>query len=255
MLTKARIWLLLPTAIASAVFLWIVCFGPQFVFYCRYRPLVRHPELHLYRGLNNTARPLTELTSSTGGATPLSYFGCHFEVPYEEIVSRQQSLDRVEIRFKSGQTVIISDPESSYSKNPLGENCTARNPADGTNLGQDICQSNYRQFEAVISATPSQLSPFQSRRQFARMLTLVNRKGLWFEHNVAAPDIFYFSTEKVRGFETSGLSHEWQDVGLALFDGLDRMWLIKIKGDAPSGVTLTQAQINRIIGTFETEAQ
>jgi hypothetical protein len=37
---------------------------------------------------------------------------------------------------------------------------------------------------------------------------------LWFEHNVAAPDIFYFSTEKVRGFETSGLSHKWEDVGL-----------------------------------------
>jgi hypothetical protein len=47
----------------------------------------------------------------------------------------------------------------------------------------------------------------------------------------------------------------WQDVGLALFDGLDRMWLIKIKGDGPSGVILTQAEINRITGTFELEAQ
>jgi len=233
-----------------------VCFGPQTIFYGRYRPLVRHPELYSYRGLNNATRPLTELTGSTARATPISYFGCDFEAPYKEIVRRQQSPDRVEIRFKSGQTVTVFDPESPYLKSPLGVDCTTRNPTDdGVGLGQDICQSNYKQFEAVISATPSQLSPFQSRREFTRILTLVNRKGLWFEHNVAAPDIFYFSTEKIRGFETSGLSHRWQDVGLTLFDGLDRMWLIKIKGDGPSGVILTQAEINGIIGTFEIEAQ
>jgi hypothetical protein len=144
-----------------------VCFGPQTIFYCRYRPLIRNPELYLYRGLNNAARPLQELTGSTARATPILYFGCHFEAPYEEIVRRQQSPDRVEIRFKSGQTVTVFDPESPYLKNPLGVDCTTQNrPDDGVNLGQDICQSNYKQFEAVISATPSQLSPSGVRKSF-----------------------------------------------------------------------------------------
>jgi hypothetical protein len=83
------------------------------------------------------------------------------------------------------------------------------------------------------------------------MLALVDQKARWFEHNVAVPDIFYFATSNLRGFETSGLSGKWQDVGLTIFDAADRMFVIRVKGDDRAGMRPLQAEINRIMRTFE----
>ncbi|HMJ20264.1 MAG TPA: hypothetical protein VK513_00100 [Terriglobales bacterium] len=78
-------------------------------------------------------------------------------------------------------------------------------------------------------------------------------KGLWFEHGKAAADIFSFETDTYRGFEISGLSHDWPNVALDLFDKTGRHWFaITIDGDARSGVRLTQPEINRVIQSFRT---
>ena len=41
---------------------------------------------------------------------------------------------------------------------------------------------------------------------------------------VVITDIFSFETGDYRGFEESGLSHDWQNVVLHLFDRGDRHW-------------------------------
>jgi hypothetical protein len=204
-------------------------------FYLEYRPRVRHPELFLSRGLDAVPQPLTEINASTVEGTTLSYFGYHFEVPYKGIAHKQESVEDVQIRFDSGQAVRLLNPEASYFHNVF--------------VGDE--GSKYEQFKAVMSATPAQLSPFQPRGEFERILALVDQKGRWFEHNVAAPDIFYFATSNLRGFETSGISRKWQDVGLTIFDAGDRMFVIRVSGDDRAGVKLFQAEINRIIRTFE----
>jgi hypothetical protein len=232
---KKLISLVLPSAIAATVFLWLAFYGPQTVFYFEYRPRVRHPELFLYRGLDAVPRPLEETNASTAEGTTLSYFGYHFEVPYNGIAHKRESMDDVEIRFETGQVVRLLNPEASRFYNIL--------------VGDE--ESKYEQFKAVMSATPAQLSPVQPRRKFERMLALIDQKARWFEHNVAAPDIFYFATSNLRGFETSGISGKWQDVGLTIFDAADRVFVIRVKGDDRAGVKLFQAEINRIIRTFE----
>jgi hypothetical protein len=103
----------------------------------------------------------------------------------------------------------------------------------------------------VISATPSQLSPFQSHDQFGFTLALVNQKALWFEHNSVVPDIFSFVTAQCRGFEIRGVSLNWQRVDLAMFDATDRMFKIRIEGDDHVGVKLAESEIGRIIRTLK----
>jgi len=118
-------------------------------------------------------------------------------------------------------------------------------------FGTGVHQSKYEQFEAVISVTPSNLSPLRSHTDFARIRTLLEIKGLWFEHSAAPSDIFSFETKDYRGFENSGLPHGWQNVVLHLFDRRDQHWFtILIAGDDRAGVKLKQVEVNRVIGSF-----
>jgi hypothetical protein len=67
-------------------------------------------------------------------------------------------------------------------------------------------KSRYEQLKALLSATPAQLSPFQSRPKFARTLVLLKQKGIYFEHDPFKPEIFSFERPNLRGFEVVGLS-------------------------------------------------
>jgi hypothetical protein len=248
---KNRIWLFFPSAIAGIVFLWVALFGPQTIFYLEYRPRVRHPELYSYRGINVAPRPLEEIPVSTAEGPAISYFGYSFEVPYKKIVRERES-DDVEIQFATGQHLTLFDPDRPYFHNPFSDCGTGQNSTDDhRGFKSEICNSKYEQFKAVISATPSQLSPFQSHDQFGFTLALVNQKALWFEHNSVAPDIFSFATPQCRGFEISGVSLNWQRVDLAMFDATDRMFKMRIEGDDHVGVKLAESEIGRIIRTFE----
>jgi hypothetical protein len=183
--------------------------------------------------------------------TTISHYGYSFEVPWRIIDKERNEGRAVELVFKTGQTIRFNNPE--YSD---------RNPIDGVashvdqndfrrGFEREIRESKYQQFKAVISATPSQLSPFCSHREFARTLVLLEIKGLWFEHSTAASDILSFETKDYRGFEFSDLPHGRQNVVVHLFDRGDRHWLtIAIAGDARSGVRITQLEINRIIQSF-----
>jgi hypothetical protein len=239
--------------LAAVIFTLGVYFDSQTVRYCRLRPmLLRSPDAPP-RGWSSVPQPLTDTVVSMAEGTTLSYYGYSFDVPWRAIDKERNEGRAVELFFKTGQTIRFYNPE--YSD---------RNPIDGVAshvdrndfrlaFGPEVRQSKYKQFSAVISASPSQLSPFCSHREFARTLVLLEIKGLWFEHGKAAADIFSFETDTYRGFEISSLSHDWQNVALDLFDKTGRHWFaITIDGDARSGVRLTQPEINRVIRSFRT---
>lgn len=161
----------------------------------------------------------------------------------------------VEVHFRRGLTLTFYNPEF-FDWEPINEYAGRMDPIMGHDyfsvaFGKGLNQSKYEQFRAVVSATPSQFSPFHSHKEFARILTLLDIKGLWFEHNVAAPDILSFETRDYRGFESSGLSHDWQRVVLDFFDKSDRhSFTIRVEVDSHSSEKLTQPEINRVIQTF-----
>jgi hypothetical protein len=191
------------------------------------------------RGLDSTPQPLADTTASTAEGTTLSYYGYNFEVPWKEIVkvSDLGESEWVTIDFKDGQRVVFVSP--GYFEN-----------REGKALERDADQSKYEQCKAVISMTPSQLTPFCSHRSFARALSLLDIKGGWFEHNAVAPDIFSFKTSAYRGFEISGLSRGWNSAKLVLFDPADHRFELTFSVIRSSNVNLNQSEINRAIQTL-----
>jgi hypothetical protein len=94
-------------------------------------------------------------------------------------------------------------------------------------------------------------SPLRGGREFARIQVLLEIKGLWFEHNVAAPEIFAIQAKGYPGFEISGLARNWQSVGLHFFDqGANGSYSVFLNGDPRSGARIDQAEVNRVIQSF-----
>ena len=227
----------------------VICiyFGPQTITYVRLRPAILRPADSPPRGWSSVPVPLHETTASTVEGSTISLYGHQFEAPWKEIEGEEQG---ERIRFKPGQIITFYNPELT-AVDPINAQIVHITRAEfETTFGAGPFQSKYDQFNAILSARPSEWSPFRTHRNFARFQTLLEIKGLWFEHNVVAPEIFSFETTNYRGFELSGLSHDWQNVTLNLFDVRDRRFVMNIKGDSRSGVKITQPEINRIIQSF-----
>lgn len=197
-------------------------FGPQIVKYLQLRP--RLTESPLYpRGWDSSPRPLTETAVSAADRTTLTYYGYTIEVPWKGIAAERNPLDWEEIEFKDGHEIKFVDP--SYFRH-------------GT--------WNYEKMKAVLSMTPSQISPFCSHRVFAEDVDLLGGKGTMFEHYTAAPDIFSVQTTNYRGFEVSGLARGWEWVQLTLFDSSGGVFEFTISA-ARDSTKITQPEINLII--------
>ncbi len=237
-----------------AIGLIVLCsgayFGPQTVSYCRLRSTVFRPPGSSPRGWSSAPRPLDDTIASTAKGSVLSYYGYRFEVPWDEIDKAWDGERTVQIRFKTGQVIRFNNPQY-FQDNPISSHAAQDDGDYFTQaFGTGIRELKYDQFKAIASTTPSQWSPFRSHREFARVRILLGIKGVWFEHNPAAPDIFSFETNDYRGFELSGLSHDWQNVMVNLFDKTDRWFQISVLGDVRSGARVTQPEINRIIQSF-----
>jgi hypothetical protein len=243
------------SALALVVVVFCIYFGPQAITYWRLRPATFRSADISPRGWNSVPHPLADAMVSHADGTRLSYYGCTFEVPWKDIDKERNEGRWVEVHFRKGQTLTFYNPEF-FDWEPINSYAGRIDPLMGHDyfrvaFGTGLNKSRYEQFQAVASTTPSQFSPFHSHREFARILTLLEIKGLWFEHNVAAPDIFSFERIDYRGFESSGLSHDWQRVVLDFFDKSDRhSFAIRVEVDSHSGERLTQPEINRVIQTF-----
>jgi len=227
-----------------------IYFGPQTVTYFRLRPLLLTSTDYPPRGWSSVPRPLADTKVSTAEVSILSFYGYRFEVPWKEIDKEWNDGRTVRVRFKTGETVTFNNPEYSQN-NPINSDF-AKDDRDSFKMafGRGMSESKYDQLRAVLSTTPSQLSPFRWHTEFARVWILLEIKGLWFEHNTAPPDIFSFETNDYRGFELSGLSHDWQDVTVNLFDTANHWFVVNIQGDELRGVKITQPEINVVIHSF-----
>lgn len=225
-----------------------VYLGPQTIDFFRFRETVYRPPEYSPRGWSSAPKQLDDKMASTAEGTVLSYYGYTFEAPWNEPDGARNVGRWVEVRFKAGQVIRIFNPEY-FPDNPISSSVALGddNYYFVQAFGAGSHESKYDQFKAICFTTPSNFSPLRSRREYARIRTLLGIKGLWFEHNPVAPDIFYFETVNYRGFEFSGLSRGWQDVSLNLFDRTDGWFQIVVIGDSLSGARITQGDINRII--------
>lgn len=146
----------------------------------------------------------------------LSNFGCRIEVPWKKIDRERNEGRWADVRFKSGHTVKFFNP-AFFDRDPINRSLLHSEVEFDHAFESGVQESKYEQFKDIVSVMPSDLSPFHSRREFARMEVLLDIKGLWFAHNVAVPEILSFETKGYRGFEISGLAQDWQHVSLTFF--------------------------------------
>jgi hypothetical protein len=235
------------SGLAILIIVVAVYFGPQAVRYVRLRPLLQKSNDYPPRGWSSAPSTLEELGASTADGRVILRPGYRFEVPWNEIKSER---DDGRIEFQSGQELNLGGLETSEAE-PINPQILHFESSEFARLfGMQKRQSRYEQFKGIVSAVPSGLSPLQSRTEFRRYESLLEIKGLWFEHNPVAPDIWSFQTKDYRGFELSGLERGWQNVTLNFFDSDDHWFAINIQGNELGGVYITQPEINRVIQSF-----
>jgi len=170
--TKKIGWVLVLGTLFAILLFATVWYGPQFVLYSKIRRWL--PYADSYAHLSTTPQPLTESGTSTTKGTVLSHFGCSFEVPWQEAVLERNDGRWAEVQFKTGQTVRVFNPAEFYVHDFISSYAAGGSSIWEMAQKAGFPKSKYEQFRAVLSATPAQLSPFQSRQQFARTMVLIN---------------------------------------------------------------------------------
>ncbi len=233
-----------------AALLFAVRYGPQFVSYFRIRSAM--PAADFSGHLSATPRALLKLDKDSANGTSLSYFGCRFDVPWQDVELERNEGRWAEVQFKTGQTIRVLNSSEFYVDGFIDGQFVDSNVWKMA-LIEGFPKSRYEQLKALLSATPAQLSPFQSRPKFARTLVLLKQKGIYFEHDPFKPEIFSFERPNLRGFEVVGLSpvnnpQNIEEATLSFFDSKDRLFVLRIRGTLSK--TLSQLEINRVIDTF-----
>jgi hypothetical protein len=233
-----------------AALLFAVRYGPQFALYLRIRSAM--PAADSTGHLSATPRVLLKLDKDSAKGTSLSYFGCRFEVPWQDVELERNEGRWAEVQFKTGQTIRVLNANQFYVDGFIDAQFVAPNVWKMA-LIEGFPKSRYAQLTALLSATPAQLSPFQSRPKFARTLVLLKQKGIYFEHDPFKPEIFSFERPNLRGFEIVGISPvnnptNIEEATLSFFDSQDKLFVLRIRGSRSK--TLSQSEINRVIDTF-----
>jgi hypothetical protein len=242
---KKTTWIVSSVVLFALLVLGAVHYGPQFILYYKVRRAL--PGADSYAHLSTIPRPLVESGQSSASGASLSYFGCRFEVPWQEIVLERNEGRWAEVRFKTGQTVKVFNPNEFYVHGFISDYVGSSSIWEMA-LKEGFPAPKYDQFKAVLSSSPSQLSPFQSRPKFARTMVLISQKGVYFEHTPFKPEIFSFERTNLRGFEVSGISQKTEEATLTFFDPTDRMFTVRIRGDR--NTNLNQSEIDRVIYSF-----
>ncbi len=246
------IWIILSASLIFTVLSTAVLYRSQFILYFKIHRMLPSDDAYY---LSTTPQPLTGSGTTFAKGTLLSYFGCRFEVPWQEIALERNGSRWAEVQFKAGQTVRVLNPEEFYSPDFI-----TRSSADSSSVWRmalkgGFPRSRFEQFEAVFSATPAQLSPFQSRPKFAKTVVLLNRKGTYLEHIPFKPDIFSFKKAGLRGFEISGISRKVEEVTLTIFDDTDKMFTVIIRGNRNLNTNLSQLEIDGLIDSFSVDSK
>ena len=246
-----KVRLIALSVVLLAALLFAVRYGPQFVLYFRIRSAMPGADSNSH--LSATPRALLKIDKDSANGTSLSYFGCRFEVPWQDVELERNEGRWAEVQFKTGQTIRVLNSSEFYVHGFIDGQFVDPNVWKMA-LVEGFPKSRYEQLKPLLSVTPAQLSPFQSRPRFALTLVLLTQKGIYFEHDPFKPEILSFERPNLRGFEVVGISpvnnppNIIEEATLSFFDSKDRLFVLRIRG-TPSK-TLSQSEINRVIDTF-----
>ncbi|HTZ73461.1 MAG TPA: hypothetical protein VMB47_06050 [Candidatus Aquilonibacter sp.] len=195
----------------------------------------------------NTApdpRPKEKKESAGEKTTDLTEYGYQMTVPWGGTMKESPSAGGAQFKFDSGQVVVFGDPDAQLDtlhilRDTQGPEYAAYQPL----FANGSIATNYDLYDAVYSASPSQVSPFSNyaKAQRDRILLLLK---LSFGFDLAKP-IYSFDLGANKGFQFGDPTQG--PVALRVFDNHEKQFRFIFTVFTGSGAQITQADLNQAI--------
>lgn len=201
-----------------------------------------------FRKLPDVAKtpvPLSDLSISSVPHRTASYFGYEFELPSDDMdEKRAKTFGTVHVSyFRSGNAFWFS----TFPPKDFVNGVMKTGNLDLQDLkqlyGEDALESDYAFHKKMLELTPSEITPFISRRQAISGQVLLIVKAISMPK--AGSGIFSIQTRDFKGFQFENPQTRPSRITVELFSkdgGIDVMFMQK--DGAPA---ISQAEINRVI--------
>jgi hypothetical protein len=191
--------------------------------------------------------PLPDLSVSNLPHKRLSRLGYEFELPWDDVdESKDKTVGAIHVSyFRSGNAFWFSTfPPKDFVKGIM--KMANLDPQGFRQLyGEEAFESDYNFHRTVLQVTPSEITPFVSRKQAVVGQMLLMIKAISMPN--AASGIFVIQAPDFKGFQFENPQVRPARITDELFNeegGIDVMFLQKTDGSAP---TISQAEMNRVI--------
>lgn len=192
-----------------------------------------------------TPVPLTDLSISRVPHRTASYFGYEFELPADDVdEAKDKTFGTVRVSyFRSGNAFWFSTSPPKTFVNEVAKTGNL-SPQDLNQLyGEDALESDYAFHKKMLELTPSEITPFISRRQAISGQVLLLIKAITIPN--AASGIFSVRTRDFEGFQFNNPQMHPSRITVELFSNDRGVHIIFMqKAGAPA---ISQAEINRVV--------
>jgi hypothetical protein len=203
-----------------------------------------------YRKLPEAARTPTALADVAISSVPhkqVTYFGYEFELPWDDVAEpKDKTTGQIHVgAFRSGNAFCFSTFPPKRFVNKVMK--TTKLDLQGLRrlYGDAAFESDYGFHKIMLQMTPSEITPFVSRRQDAAGAMLLLFKVISMPK--AESGIFSIQTPNFQGFQFEGPQNRPPRITAELYSndgGIDVLFLQRAGGSAAS---ISQAEINRLM--------
>jgi hypothetical protein len=181
----------------------------------------------------------------------LAAYNYEFASPWNSTSKEAASPGGAEFRFESGQVIVFGDPDAQLDTLQLVRTSTSADYVPFQNLVNELnITTNYGLYNAVYSASPSQVKPLTNYNAALRGRTLLLTK-LSFGFDLEKK-IYSFDFGDKKGFQF-GDPAQGLPVALRVFNARDKQFRFLFTAVPNSSGQITQENINGIIQSLQPE--
>lgn len=243
-MTKRRIWI---GAVVACVFCvaYVWLFGPATALALEAR----------YFGwkmpaVNQIPKDLPDRSICKSAVRKVSYLGYEFEIPWEVDDEKTRFVGRMQlISLRSGNAILFS----RMAPGEFVQTFSSSSKVSFNDLkklyGPDALDSDYALHRRILDATPAKVTPFSSRSDAVSSAMLVMVKGIMLPA-AAESGLFHVTASGYEGFQFGDPQRRPKSISVEIYandGGLSFIFTQRGEGSVPP---VTQAEINRVIGTI-----
>jgi hypothetical protein len=196
--------------------------------------------------VKKTPERLTDLSISQVPGPRLSWFGCEFDVPWDDLdETKTRIVGRWELLyFHSGRSLLISSPlPKDFIKGMSDAGWDAEKIRRV--FGDQPLQSDYEMYRVLLETTPSKVTLFTPRAQATGYSMMLVTKAIAMPP--ADTELFSIDTDQFRGFQYGDPKKNPRRIVVTLLDSDGGIEFSFSNANGKDRTLLTQADINRTV--------